>query len=73
MISYVLIPTLSVTTGIVEDCIQTSTQTIRTSPDGLKSILKYEGTAPSWVSGLGLTPIIHEEALIFVNDNWDIE
>jgi|TARA_Y100001938_G_scaffold148481_1_gene232300 hypothetical protein len=55
MRTYTIIDTNAITDQMIEDCVQTSRDTVRKSVDGSKSILKWIGNNPSWVAALGLT------------------
>jgi hypothetical protein len=48
---YCIVPTNEVTQSMINDCTQTSTDSARKSLDGVSSILSYEGTKPSSLTG----------------------
>ena len=60
---WTIIPYANVTESMVNDCLETSLQTLRKSLDGTQTFLKWEGTAPAWVSSMGLTELTHSEIL----------
>lgn len=48
--TYVIIPVPELTQQMVDDCIETSIDTLRKNNDNSKCILKYEGTKPASIS-----------------------
>ena len=54
-LTYTIINVSDITPSIMNDCIQTSVNTLAKSVDESQAILKWEGTPPSWVASLGLS------------------
>ena len=69
MITYITINMTEV--GLVDfnQVMQTSEETLRLSVDSLKTVLKWEGEEPSFVSTLSSYegPYTHEEILVIMN------
>ena len=69
MITYIIINMTEV--GLVDfnQVMQTSEETLRLSVDSLKTVLKWEGEEPSFVSTLSSYegPYTHEEILVIMN------
>lgn len=62
LMTYVILPTEDVTQQMIDDCIQTSIETLRKSLDGDLAVLKYSGTKPA---SLGeRTDLTHAEILV---------
>ena len=66
---YVILDSSEVGNVDFDQVIQTSADTLRYSLDGTKTIVKYEGTQPSFLSGK--TEYTHSEILaILAGDEW---
>jgi len=69
MITYITINTDELSLVDFNEVMETSEDTVRLSVDGLKTVLKWEGEEPSFVSTLSSYegPYTHEEILVIMN------
>ena len=67
---YIIIDLEDVTQQMIDDCIETSFDTLRLSLDELQTILKWNGETPASILALDPQPTqyTHEEILAFLND-----
>ena len=73
MITYITINTDELSLVDFNEVMETSEDTVRLSVDGLKTVLKWEGDEPSFVSTLSSYegPYTHEEILaIMATPEW---
>ena len=71
--TYLIIKTAELGTVDFSQVLETSADTVRRSVDGTKTIIKWEGDQPGFVSGLTGTegPYTNEEMLVIVRgDAW---
>ena len=68
MITYITINTDELSLVDFNQVMETSIDTVRLSVDGLQTVLKWEGTEPSFVSTLSSYegPYTHEEILVIM-------
>ena len=68
MITYITINTDELSLVDFNEVMETSEDTVRLSVDGLETVLKWEGTEPSFVSSLSSYegPYTHEEILVIM-------
>jgi hypothetical protein len=69
MITYITINTDELSLVDFNEVMETSEDTVRLSVDSLKTVLKWEGEEPSFVSTLSSYegPYTHEEILVIMN------
>ena len=68
---WAIIPVEDVTEEMVNDCLETSLQTLRKSLDGTKTFLKWEEKEPAWVSTMGLTILnLSDIMTILKSEEW---
>jgi hypothetical protein len=65
MITYIIINISEIALVDFNQVLETSEQTLRLSVDGLKTVLKWEGAEPSFVSTYE-GPYTHEEILVIM-------
>jgi hypothetical protein len=73
MITYIIIDMSEIALVDFNQVMETSEQTVRLSVDGLKTVLKWEGDEPAFVSTLSSYegPYTHEEILaIMATPEW---
>ena len=68
MITYIIIEVSEIALIDFNQVMETSEQTLRLSVDGLKTVLKWQGAEPSFVSTLSSYegPYTHEEILVIM-------
>jgi len=68
MITYITIEMSEIALVDFNQVMETSEQTLRLSVDGLKTVLKWQGAEPSFVSTLSSYegPYTHEEILVIM-------
>ena len=54
-LTYTTINVSDITPSILNDCLETSMNTLAKSVDGTQAILKWKGDPPDWVTTLGLS------------------
>ena len=54
-LTYTAINVSDITPSIMNDCLETSMNTLSTSVDGSPAILKWKGGPPAWVATFGLS------------------
>ena len=70
--TYVIVPVAELTQQMVDDCIETSLDTLRRNNINTKTILKFEGSKPASISSY--TDYTHAEMLIELeNVEWQSE
>ena len=62
-LTYTTINVSDITPSIVNDCLESSINTLAKSIDGSQAILKWKGEPPAWVATFGLTTYTHTEIL----------
>ena len=69
MITYITINTDELSLVDFNEVMETSEDTVRSSVDGLQTVLKWEGAEPAFVSTLSSYegPYTHEEILAIMN------
>ena len=69
MITYIIIEVSEIALIDFNQVMETSEQTLRLSVDGLKTVLKWEGAEPAFVSTLSSYegPYTHEEILVIMD------
>ena len=69
MITYITINTDELSLVDFNEVMETSEDTVRSSVDGLQTVLKWEGAEPAFVSTLSSYegPYTHEEILVIMN------
>ena len=60
-LTYTTINVSDITPSILNDCLETSMNTLAKSVDGTQAILKWKGEPPDWVTTLGLTTYTQTE------------
>jgi len=60
-LTYTTISISEITPSIVNDCLESSINTLAKSVDGSQAILKWKGDPPDWVTTLGLSTYTHTE------------
>ena len=60
-LTYTTISISDITPSIVNDCLESSINTLAKSIDGSQAILKWKGEPPAWVATLGLSTYTHTE------------
>ncbi len=60
-LTYTTISISDITPSILNDCLETSINTLAKSVDGSQAILKWKGDPPDWVTTLGLSTYTHTE------------
>ena len=60
-LTYTTINISEITPSIVNDCLESSINTLAKSVDGTQAILKWKGEPPAWVTTLGLSTYTHTE------------
>jgi len=68
MITYITIEMTEIALVDFSQILETSEQTLRLSVDGLKTVIKWDGAEPSFVSTLSSYegPYTHEEILVIM-------
>ena len=54
-LTYTAINVFDITPSILNDCLETSMNTLAKSVDGTQAILKWKGDPPAWVTTLSLS------------------
>jgi len=69
MITYIIIEVSEIALVDFNQVMETSEKTLRLSIDGLKTVVKWEGVEPSFVSTLSSYegPYTHEEILVIMD------
>ena len=71
--TYTIIDIQNLTTEKINDCLETSIDTLFLNVDKTKAILKWDGENPSWVADLGLTTYSHEQIMpIIQSTEWSL-
>jgi len=66
---YVIVPTADLTQQMVDDCVDTSLDSLRKSLNGLSTVLEYQGDKPASLASY--TDYSHEDTLgIMSTDAW---
>ena len=60
--TYVIIPTAELTQQMVDDCVETTIDTVRKSVDTTLCVLKYNGDKPASIAAY--TDYTHEQILV---------
>jgi len=70
--TYCIVPTSDLTQQMVDDCVETSLDTLRRNNDDTKAVLKYEGSKPSSLTEY--TTYTHAEILVeMAKPEWNPE